>query len=86
MNYPLHILSLCIASILLPACGGDGGSSEGVNNSGSSTDTTIPSQPQYPEPTKDVVDANALGFYDAMSSTRAIRSALTGSICASTSG
>lgn len=81
MNYPLHILSLCIASILLSACGGGGGSSEGANNSGSSTDTTTPSQPQYLEPTKDVVDGNALGFYDydAMSSTRTIRSDLTGS-------
>lgn len=65
----------------MSTCGGDGGSSEGANNSGSSTDTSTPSQPQYSEPTKDVVDANALGFYDydAMSSTRAIRSVLTGS-------
>lgn len=83
MNYPLHILSVCVASILLSACGGGGGDSSGgsTSNPDSSIDTT-PSQPLYPEPSKDVLDEETLGFYDydANSSTRVIRSDLTGTL------
>ncbi|PJG42889.1 glycosyl transferase [Acinetobacter tandoii] len=83
MNYPLHILSVCITSILLTGCGGGGGDSAGggTSNPDSSIDTT-PNQPLYPEPSKDVLDEETLGFYDydANSSTRVIRSDLTGTL------
>ncbi|MHA3892439.1 M66 family metalloprotease [Acinetobacter sp. GXMZU3951] len=78
MYYRLHALSLCITAILLSGCGG--GSGEGSNGDGLSE--TKPAQPLYPEPTKDVVADETLGFYDydSSASTREIRSDLTGSL------
>ncbi|WP_312103987.1 M66 family metalloprotease [Acinetobacter venetianus] len=90
MQLQLKHLSVCIFTIMLTACGG-GGNSGGSESSGDNTigtgSTENPAPPvaeKYPEPTKDVIDDNVLGFYDydKLGQPRSLRNDLNGSFAA----
>ncbi len=90
MQLQLKHLSVCIFTIMLTACGG-GGNSGGSEPSGDNTigtgSTENPAPPvaeKYPEPTKDVIDDNVLGFYDydKLGQPRSLRNDLNGSFSA----
>jgi len=90
MQLQLKHLSVCIFTIMLTACGG-GGNSGGSESSGDNTigagSTDNPAPPvaeKYPEPTKDVIDDNVLGFYDydKLGQPRSLRNDLNGSFAA----
>ncbi|MGE8562926.1 MAG: M66 family metalloprotease, partial [Acinetobacter bohemicus] len=81
-------LTVCTLSIMLMACGGGGGSSEGVasntvqevDNSCENYKLQLPIIHDYVEPSNDVVDASVLGFNDCESNgqLRLIRNDLSG--------
>ena len=89
-RFSLSLLSVCILSSMLAACGGGGGGggdAAGNSNQENPTPLEIPQQPPvgnvanpYPEPTQDVINQSALGFYDynANSESREVRNDLEG--------
>ena len=87
-RFSLSLLSVCILSSMLAACGGGGdGDAAGNSNQENPTPLEIPQQPPvgnvanpYPEPTQDVINQSALGFYDynANSESREVRNDLEG--------
>ena len=87
-RFSLSLLSVCILSSMLAACGGGGdGEAAGNSNQENPTPLEIPQQPPvgnvanpYPEPTQDVINQSALGFYDynANSESREVRNDLEG--------
>ncbi len=87
-RFSLSLLSVCILSSMLAACGGGGdGRCRWEFKSRNPTPLEIPQQPPvgnvanpYPEPTQDVINQSALGFYDynANSESREVRNDLEG--------
>lgn len=90
MQLQLKHLSVCIFTIMLTACGGggnSGGSEPSRDNTIGTGSTENPAPPvaeKYPEPTKDVIDDNVLGFYDydKLGQPRSLRNDLNGSFAA----
>lgn len=88
-RFSLSLLSVCILSSMLAACGGGGGEGDTAGNS-NQENPIPPENPQqppvgnvanpYPEPKQDVINQSALGFYDynANSESREVRNDLEG--------